>query len=142
MNPSKKHRKQKPRDRENDKWGDDLTMKSEENIRISFQNVNGLYADDGDDNTFKTKQIYNFMKNNDIDVHALVELNVNWKLMPKSQSINELARGWFENQKVTTSYNMHDRICKHHQPGGTAIISQGELALRWMGQDSDPSKMG
>ena len=113
-----------------DAWGDDLGQKSKENIRITFQNVNGFLATAKEDNVYKPRQIYDFMTTHNIDLHAMVEMNTNWRLTPKKYSINELSRCWFENQRLTTAYNMQDKICRLHQPGGSAMISQGELALR------------
>ena len=93
------------------------------NIRISFQNVNGFIPKDKEDAKIKQRQVYNFIQENHIDIHAMVEMNVNWRLVPKHQTINEISRGWFEMQRVTCAYNLHDRICNVHQPGGAAIIS-------------------
>lgn len=122
--------------------GDKIEYKDDNNLRISFQNVNSFLADDGDDRLTKARQVYDFMSEHKIDVHAMVEINVNWKCVPKSLTMQELARGWFENKKTSTAFNLHDRICKQSQPGGTAIVSQGELALRWMKAEVDPSNMG
>lgn len=83
-----------------------------------------------------SEQIYSFMHDNMIGAHTMVEMNVNWRLIPKQHSINEFACGWFEIQKISTSYNIHDRICKQHQQSDTGIIAQGELGLWWMGVEN------
>ena len=131
--------KQKQVHRE-ESWGDKLGLKDKDNVRISFQNVNGFLA--GDVPLLKSKQIHQFLKTNEIDAHAMVEMNVNWRLTPKKETLNDLACDWFETQRVTTSYNIHDRICLQHQPGGTAILTQGELANRWMETKNDVRNMG
>ena len=53
-----------------------------------------------------------------------------------------MCRGWFENQKVATSYNKKDWLCNQHQPGGTAIITQGEVAQKWTETTVDKKFMG
>ena len=40
------------------------------------------------------------MHDNIIDVHAMVEMNVNWRIISKKDSNNKLAQGWFETQRV------------------------------------------
>ena len=104
--------------------------------------MNKFLFDYGDNRSFQFEQIYNFMIENQIDAHTMVEMNANWHLLPKKQTINKLACGWFENQKVSTAYNFHNRNSQQHQSGGKAIISQGDLALRCMGTDADKTSMG
>ena len=126
----------------NDRWGDSLGIKNENNIRISFQNVNGFLPKDEDNAKIKIRNVHDFIKDNNIDVHAMVEMNVRWSAVPKDQTINELSRGWFETQRVSCAYNLHDKICGKHQPGGAAIVTQGEMALRWIETKYDKHNMG
>ena len=57
-------------------------------------------------------------------------------------TIDKLIQEWFENQRITTSYNHWDRYCDHYQPGGTAILARDELALRVMKMGDDTRRMG
>ena len=70
-----------------------------------------------------------FITSNEIDICLLAEMDVNWRLIPKKDIINNLTRGWFENQICVTAYNQYDRTCKLYWPGGTAVITQGDMAL-------------
>ena len=53
--------------------------KSKSNIRVIFQNINGLGTDDDTD---KRSRIINFVKDWDVDIMALAEVNINWKVAP------------------------------------------------------------
>jgi hypothetical protein len=67
----------------------------------------------------------------------MAEVNVNWRIVGKHNSIWDISRRWFERQKVSAAYNQRDRSCNKYQPGGTAIICQTETATRTIdtGQD-------
>jgi exonuclease III len=126
-------------------WGDSIKNKtstkssSSGTIRIAFQNINGFgYTDKNN----KAENIRSFIKENNIDIMAIVETNVNWKRVRKKMTIWDKTRGWFENQRVSAAYNSHDRSGKRYQPGGCAIITQGELALRSDKSGQDNRKLG
>ena len=39
------------------------------------------------------KQIYDFIRVNNTDIHVIAEINVNWRLVPKTQTTNEMSKG-------------------------------------------------
>lgn len=120
-------------------WGDKLGKKSENTLCVSFQNINGFgYLKNGQ----KAEEIYDFIGAHEIDVCLLAEMNVNWRLVSKKNTIDDLTRGWFENQRCVTSYNQYDRSYMAYQPGGTAVITQGEMSLRCIKSGHDDKKMG
>ena len=122
-------------------WGDKISNNKNNNIiRIIFQNINGFgYARD----SLKPRMIKAFITETEADVYAMAEMNVNWRLVAKQQHITDITRGgWFENQQVIAGYNQRDRTCSKWQPGGTGIISVGEMALRSIRQEHDPRKIG
>ena len=108
-------------------WGDKIGTKANEVVRISFQNINGFgykYKDR------KAERIREYMEEIEVDIMLMAEINVNWRIIGRINTINSVTRGWFDNQKVNTSYNQRCRTCKEYQPGGTAIIKNGETALK------------
>ena len=120
-------------------WGDTSKNKEGKVLRISFQNINGFgYGQD----EFKAEDIRRLIQEREIDICLLAEMNVNWRVLNKRRTINDRVRGWFENQCVSTAYNHHDRTCNQYQPGGVAIITQGDMSLRKQRTGQDPRLMG
>jgi hypothetical protein len=83
-----------------------------------------------------------FIQQNNIDIYMVAEVNVNWCIVGKRNSIWDIARQWFERQKVSASYNQRDRSCKQYQPGGTAVICREETAMRAIAAGQDPKRLG
>ena len=75
-------------------------------------------------------------------MYGISEVNVNWRVTSKKNSIQDIVRGWFERQHVIVGYNQHDRICDNYLPGGTGIVSQGDLALKVAKSTQDPLSLG
>ena len=121
-------------------WGDNLKHKNKKNLRIMFQNINGFGCTKEDEP--KTKGFFDLMKDSEIDVFAMAETNVDWRKVKKKYTIWDQTKEWFENIRVTASTNQHDTYKKHYQPGGTAIVSQGEVALQIMESGYDTNRMG
>ena len=123
-------------------FGDECKIKNKENIRIMFQNVNGFgYSNQ----SVKTLSVRNLMYRNEVDLMAMAETNLNWGKMRRPNTLPQVARRWFQTTKTVISYNQHEkkkRKKKFHQPGGTAIISKGEMALRVKQKSYDNKRMG
>ena len=105
-----------------DTWGDGIKDKVSNNIRLVFQNIRGFGSEQGN---CKAEGIREFMEEYKVDVMAMSEMNINWRIVSKKNTINDITRGWFENQKTVTSYNQRDRSCKKFQPGGNSNHSKG-----------------
>lgn len=87
-------------------WGNIITNKSNQDYRIAFQNINGFgYSTDN----FKGEALREFINSNEVDIMLMAEINTNWRLVGKRNTIWDITRGWFENQSVSCSYNKHDR---------------------------------
>ena len=121
-------------------WGDPLLKKKKENIRIVFQNVNGFGYKKEDET--KTKGLFDLMCRTDADVFTVAETNADWRKVPKRYTIWDQCKEWFENTPITASNNIHDRHKSQYQPGGTATITQGDLALQIMETGYDPLRLG
>lgn len=121
-------------------WGDPINKKKKEDVRIVFQNINGFGYKIDDE--AKTKGFYDLMKRTEADIYTVAETNADWRKVPKKFTIWDQCREWFENVAITPSNNQHDRQQNPYQPGGTAVISQGDLALQIIDTGYDPHRMG
>lgn len=65
-------------DCKDDEQGDKLSYKDNDNTTLRFQNVDDEFisSDNSDNRSFKSKQMYDFIKNNKIDVWAMAEMNI------------------------------------------------------------------
>ena len=82
------------------------------------------------------------MQVKEIDILAMSEMNVNWRVVGKSNTVNDITRGLFENHRINTACNQNDKSCHKYQPGGTCILSRGEAALRVIKTGQDERKLG
>ena len=122
-----------------DIYGDKMEKKKRENIRIVNQNINGLGTSVETD---KRDAIKNFIVKNKIDLFVMSEVNINWKVVAKRNSMGMLAKKWFENSRAITANNTLYNTKNHHQQGGVAIITAGEMALRVKHQNKDGRNLG
>ena len=121
-------------------FGDELSQRKHSNvIRVMFQNVDGFGYSAQDK---KSQMIKEFILDHDIDAFLMAEVNVNWERMSRRNTLSQIARRWFENVKVSNSYNTHRRSIGKWLPGGTATIVQGPLSFRVKNQDIDERFMG
>ena len=121
-------------------FGDECRPKEKGIVRFLFQNINGLgYSH----NSIKSESINNLLQRHEVDAMILAETNVNWGKVRRHQTLPQRCRRWLETSKVVVSYNQHQKKVKaKHQPGGTAVISTGEIALRISGSQYDDKRMG
>ena len=126
-------------------FGDTCKAKPKTTIRIAFQNLNGFeytskYSTKSDIKSTKLRQL---IQQKQIDAIGLAELNINWGKLPRHQTLPQICNTWFETSKTTLSYNLHEhRGNSIYQPGGTAIISTGDLALRHHKHEYDKRQLG
>jgi hypothetical protein len=121
-------------------WGDRISTKINKIIRIYFQNIRGLGKTK---HSIQSESIREFIQQYNIDmIYMMAEVNVNWCIVGKRNSIWDIARRWFECQKVSASYNQRDRSCKQYQLGGTAVICREETAMRAIAAGQDPKRLG
>lgn len=111
-------------------FGDLSNFKEKGSIRIMFQNVNGFgYTP----KSVKSLGIRDVMNEQKVDVMLMAELNKNWGKMCRANTLPQICKGWFRKCRVVVAYNQHERRrrnTKIHQPGGTAVVSKGDMALR------------
>jgi hypothetical protein len=121
-------------------WGDRIsTIKNNKIIRFSFQNIRGFGKEK---ESVQSESIREFIQEYDLDVYMMAEVNVNWRIVGRRNSIWDISRRWFERQKVSAAYNQRDRSCNKYQPGGTAIISKDDFSLRAIKTGQDTKRLG
>ena len=122
------------------KFGGECNKKPKHTVRIMFQNVNGLgYSH----TSVKSNSIRKLMVKKEVDVMAIAETGINWSKVKRSQTLQQVCKIWFERSKTTVSYNQYEKRKKNkHQPGGTAVIARGDLALRHHKNEYDVKKLG
>ena len=121
-------------------FGDECVQKENDTIRICFQNINGFgYTQ----KSVKSNCVKNLIIDKDIDIMAMAEMNLNWGKLARDNTLPQISKKWFERSKTVVAYNQHEkRKFFKHQPGGTAIISRGEVSLRVSKVQYDESRMG
>jgi hypothetical protein len=109
-------------------------------LRIGFININGLpqYLEDP-----KNKLIFNSIKDKQIGVLGLSEVNKCWHLLPDKDKWKDCTRGLWESSHSTFSYNRRDnKLSRNFQPGGTGLVSIGSSSHRVIDSGSDTKELG
>ena len=123
-------------------FGDLIDFKEKGSIRIMFQNVNGFgYTT----KSVKSLGIRDMINDKKVDVMAMAELNKNWGKMRRPNTLPQVCKGWFRRCRTVVAYNQHERRKKKgkiHQPGGTAVVSKGDMALRSGKAEYDSLRLG
>ena len=121
-------------------YGDVLKKKkNSKNLRVIFQNINGIGVNKEND---KKVVLKDFINEYNVDCYALAEVNVNWKVVPTKDSLSAYFKENFQNSKVTIAHNVWGNTKFPHQQGGVSIINTGDIALRVSGTQQDPKKLG
>lgn len=123
-------------------FGDPIEVKQKNSIRIMFQNVNGFgYTR----KNVKSLVIRDLMNDTKVDAMAMAELNKNWGKMQRTNTLPQVCKGWFRQSRTVVSYNQHERKRKNvkiYQPGGTAVVLKGNLAVRAVKSHYDDLRLG
>ena len=109
-------------------------------IRLGFHNINGLNFDK---KGVKYKQIFNFIKNYEIDSMGLAETHTYWPKVDKKKRLWDKTRGWFEAQNINTAFNKTEKcISTRYQPSGIVSIATKKIAYKVMDKGEDKSLLG
>ena len=120
--------------------GDVLSKKKvRTNIRIIFQNINGFGVTEPQ---VKKELIKEFINKYNIDIYAMAEVNTNWKLVAKKESLREICKEWFRLSRTNVAHNHIAHTKKPHQQGGVGMITSGELALQVQHTEGDCKSLG
>jgi hypothetical protein len=122
-------------------WGDDIDLNNNKSksLLCVFENINGFGYEADSPKAGKIRELVN---RHNIDCYMMAELNTNWRIAEKKRSFEQSTKHWFEKQRSNKSYNHYDRSGDKSLPGGTGIISVGDLALRRFQCGEDSKHLG
>ena len=123
-------------EKSNDFWGDGMGSKESDCIRIITKNIGGLGR-----RVLNAKEIHlkQWMKEKEVDIIGLQELNINWSLCDQRerplQRFKSLDGEWV---RGSSSHNKNE-IRKKHQFGGTLslVMNEATKAVTATGADLD-----
>ena len=119
--------------------GDKCGKKAGEMLRIMTQNINGIGQESGN---IKERGIKIFVKEFDVDVMAMQQLNVCWSKVQNKSKIWDRFRGYEEHHNLSVAFNSGDATSKAFQPGGAALLSVGRISQTCQSSGSDGKKLG
>jgi hypothetical protein len=113
--------------------------KADHIFRLGFRNINSLPTQRSDP---KNLQLVQDIKEAQIDLMGLTEINLAWQNLPLVDQIRERFRGLFEFSKIVSANNRDKTFDTKQQSGGTMMILQGFCCSRAFDVESDPLKLG
>ena len=137
-------RKNQPRIHNNkNTYGNKITQKYDNNIRIGFQNFAGLSSKENDiiDNTLK-----DWIDSKSFDIFGIPEVNLYWPQVRKTLQFNKRVTKWWRpgTTRSVFSYNKHEerRNRSVKQYGGMAQICRNSTAIREYERGCDKRGLG
>ena len=118
---------------ENDPWGDRLSSKDPDHIRILFQNIYGLQYDKFGG---KLNTVCATVRTTDIDIIGLSEHNTDTAQYYVRQTFRDTIQKHFESSRMYFSTSPI-KFKSTFKPGGTAIIAQGSITGKIMNHHND-----
>jgi len=120
-------------------FGDNVTMKKDNSLRIGFQNVGGLPARRGKikDDAFR----YALFKW-DFDIFRVAETNVDWHVVKEEDRLPNRTKEWREQQHASWSHNRMATPAQPKQFGGIALFLVNKAAHRAVEKGHDKSNLG
>ena len=120
-------------------YGDKLTKKQPETIRLLFLNINSIPATN---NSPKNDMLYQSIVASEADVIGMSETNRNWYQIDTDHRWHERTKGWFENSHTILAHNTTDIESSSYQPGGNLLLSIGKASHRVIKSEKDPTGLG
>jgi len=120
-------------------FGDVITNKSNNTLRIGFQNVGGFPIIKGkiiEDNIRMGLTKWEF------DIFGCAETNLDWRIIPEEDKFPFRTKEWWETQHISWAHNRTGAPHSTHQYGGTAIFSINHLAHRVIEKGGDNTALG
>jgi hypothetical protein len=108
-------------------FGDVITCKPKNTLRIGFQNVGGFPAQDG---KIKYDTIRLGLTKWYFDICGLAETNLDWRLLTEEDRLPFRTQEWWDTQHVSWSNNRTAPPRQARQFGGTALFSTNQAAHR------------
>jgi hypothetical protein len=109
-------------------FGDNITIKGKNTLRIAFQNIGGFPS--------QGLSQWNF------DIFGLVETNVDWRKLSEENKLWSRTREWWEHLHISHSHNTTFPPLTDRQFGGTAIFTINHIAHHVFEKGYDNSGLG
>jgi hypothetical protein len=122
-----------------DFFGDFITKKEENVLRIGFQNIGGFPTDKG---KHKEGILRHGITKWEFDIFGCAETNIDWRLVPEENKLVFRTKGWWETLHLSWAFNSTMQPVTPRQFGGTALFSIGPAAHRVVEKGSDASNLG
>jgi Reverse transcriptase (RNA-dependent DNA polymerase) len=124
---------------DDDYFGDQITKKDSNMLRIGFQNVGGFTLNK---NKLKDNNIRYGIQKWEFDIFGFAEMNIDWRLQKEHDKLYYRTKGWFESLHLSYANNCTSSPLAPHQWGGTALFSINKAAHRVIDKGCDKSKLG
>ena len=121
----------------NNAWGDEPLPKTNDMIRLYYQNINGVQSTS---NWNKWRDIIHEISANQVDILGLVETNINWNPARNKQALNVLRT---QHKHSILLNATSDEISKSfHKPGGASLAILGNAISTISEKHTDETGLG
>jgi len=121
------------------KFGDILSMKSSNVLRIGFLNIGGLSPQK---NNFKDDSLRHGISAHDFDVFGLAKTNFDWHLVREEDRLYLRTKEWWESVHLSLTHNHTMTPIANKRWGGTALFSLNQASHRVIDKGCDPTNLG
>ena len=117
-----------------------LSLKSSNNIRLCFENVNGLSQVCNGCQSHKVKKLRRLWSKLDADIMSLVETQINPSFPSYDQSLHHIL---FRNQLASYIHNNNsNKLLNNRQQGRAMVAIRGQVSRHAAATRSDPTGLG
>ncbi len=121
-------------------FGDCVSVKNENTLRIGFQNAGGFPTKLG---KLKEDAIHHGLVKWEFDIFGMIEMNLNWRMLPEQENLPiTRTKEWWNQQHVSWTHNRTFEPRQPRQYGGAAIFSANKAAHRAVEKSYDESNLG
>jgi hypothetical protein len=122
-----------------DLFGDNITKKKENKLRIGYQNIGGLSFNS---ESVKDDIIRQGINTFEFDIFGMSETNIEWRLIPEHHKLYFRTKYWWESSHVSHASNVTLAPVTRKQFGGVALFRVGPSKHRVAGKGIDKSLLG
>ena len=103
-------------------FDDKINQKNDGNIRIGFQNINGIKG-----KITAAHEVFATMEEREMDILGVAETNINWTDTKRFEAHMEI-KMWFGQGQMIASSSKTSK--EGYLPGGTTMITKGRVTGR------------
>jgi hypothetical protein len=122
-----------------EEFGDKLTKKQKDYLRIGFLNIGGLSFQT---DNFKDEALRNGITTMEFDIFVVAETNIDWRLLREQDRLYARTKEWWESLHLSLSHNCTSPPADRRQWGGNALFSIDKASHTVIEKGSDPLKLG